>query len=325
LVQPDRESPSSTADAAAAAHAGPRPSSRVESQPLPNWVELLVQVGIAYSIATYFIEIQLIGSDNSRQGPPFFLWSERTVAALFTVEYLVRWWRSNDLRRYPFTALAMIDALAIVPFYVGFVVDLRMLRLVRTLRMLRLLKLYRYNAALQSLASSFSKVGYHLRVVGVVVLMFVLFSSTAIFECERRAQPEVFAHFTDGVWWSITTLTTVGYGDKFPITAAGRVIASVTVVFGLGVFGTFVSLIGGAFVSTLKDAETGRHVVHLAAPIHEEACALLRARGDKPDADAVDALVEEAVRGYVAAGRRSSAPAPTGAPEERRALEVPAS
>jgi voltage-gated potassium channel len=117
-------------------------------------LELLSQAAILYSLATYIIEIQFVGSEHSRQGPSFFLWSERTVAVLFTLEYGLRWLSARDRRRYPLTALAIVDLLAILPFYIGFLVDLRVLRLIRTLRLLRLLKLYRYNAALQSLGAS---------------------------------------------------------------------------------------------------------------------------------------------------------------------------
>jgi voltage-gated potassium channel len=169
------------------------------------------------------------------------MWSERVIAGVFTIEYIIRWLRSRKWS-YPLTATALIDLLAVLPFYVGFIVDLRVLRLVRTLRMLRLFKLHRYSAALRNFMKSIRSVGDQLGALGVVVLFFVMLSSSILFDCEHSAQPQVFSKFSDAVWWCITTLTTVGYGDKYPITPAGRVAATVTVVFGLGVFGTFISV-----------------------------------------------------------------------------------
>jgi voltage-gated potassium channel len=217
--------------------------------------ETFFQLVIFYSLGTYFIEMEL-GSQNADEAP-FFVWSERIVAGAFSIEYVLRWVRSRRWS-YPVTAAAIIDLLAVLPFYLGFLVDLRALRLVRTLRMLRLFKLHRYNAALHAFAKSMRSARDQLGALSVVVMFFVTLSSSILFECERSAQPKVFAKFTDAVWWCITTLTTVGYGDKYPITAAGRIAATLTVVFGLGIFGTFISIIGGAFMQTQRSSSTLR-------------------------------------------------------------------
>jgi voltage-gated potassium channel len=161
---------------------------------------------IFYSLVMYFAELEFSGSENSVSGPRFFLWSERAVASLFTVEYLVRWAKSRKWL-YPFSVMAIVDLLAILPFYVGFMVDLRTLRLIRTLRALRLFKFYRYNAALQSFVSSFRSVWDQLQVLGIVVFLFTLLSSSVIFEFEHPVQPGVFARFSDAIWWCITTCT----------------------------------------------------------------------------------------------------------------------
>jgi voltage-gated potassium channel len=95
-------------------------------------------------------------------------------------------------------------------------------------------------------------VQYEFSVIGLAVLALAWFSAVAVFEFERRAQPNEFGKFSDAAWFVLTTLTTVGYGDRVPITLGGRLVTACTMIGGLGLFGTFVSLIGGAFVEELR-------------------------------------------------------------------------
>lgn len=214
--------------------------------------EVFIQVVVFYSLFMYFIELEFTNTEHSKNSP-FFLWSERVVAGIFTIEYLVRWACAKDKLRYPFRLMAIIDLLAVLPFYIGFMVDMRVLRLIRTLRVLRLFKFYRYNEALQSFVISFNKIRHELYIIGVAIFFLVILSSTLEFEFERKAQPEMFARYSDAVWWSVITLTTVGYGDKYPVTLGGRFTAIGTLVLGLGIFGTFLSLIGSAFMETIQN------------------------------------------------------------------------
>jgi voltage-gated potassium channel Kch len=158
--------------------------------------------------------------------------------------------------------------------------------------MLRLFKLHRYNAALRSFMASLRSVGDQLGALGIVVLFFVMLSSTILFECEHIVQPLVFSKFSDAVWWCITTLTTVGYGDKYPITSAGRVTATFTVVFGLGVFGTFISVIGAAFLQSHGATTT----IRISRACRDELAGLIVAQGkevtDSTLSDTVAHIVE---------------------------------
>lgn len=212
--------------------------------------EILVQLVIFYSLTTYLIELECFKTEHSLAGHPFFLWSERAVAGFFTIEYLVRWFKSERKWTYPFTPLAVIDLVAIIPFYVCFLVDMRSLRLIRTLRILRVFKIYRYNSAMQKMIETYSRVRNELYLLGVVILLLIFVSGTIVYEAERQAQPDTFSNYSDGLWWSMVTLTTVGYGDRYPITVTGKVTASVTLLIGLGVFGSFISLIGNSFLET---------------------------------------------------------------------------
>jgi voltage-gated potassium channel len=211
-------------------------------------LELAVQVLVFYSIATYFIEVEFVRSEHSTG---FFLWSERIVASLFTVEYVVRWIAARSLA-YPLRGEALIDLAAILPFYVGFFVDLRSLRLIRTLRILRLFKLHRHNTALQNLSNAFHRIRYEFAIIGFAVFIVVWCGAVAVFELEREAQPEVFGNMTDAVWFVLATVTTVGYGDKVPVTAGGKIAAACTMLAGLAIFGTFISLIGSALLDEIR-------------------------------------------------------------------------
>ena len=218
-------------------------------------IETSIVLVILYSLFTHFLELEF---DTLDQSSGFFLWSERVVAVIFTIEYVVRWIASRSWR-YPFRALAIIDFLAVLPFYAGFFVDLRSLRIVRALRVLRLFKLYRYSSAAQSLRDAFLRVRHEFAVMGFAVFTLMWLCTVAIFELERRQQPEAFGKLSDAAWFTVVTLTTVGYGDKVPVTAGGRCTAAFMMIAGMGLFGTFISLIGGAFVEELRKRRIKRH------------------------------------------------------------------
>jgi voltage-gated potassium channel len=223
-----------------------------------RWFEYVVQGLVVYAIVCYYLESELAESGYIAPGSMFFLWNDRALAGLFTLEYLFRWVHSKRPLRYPFTLLAVIDLLAIFPLFVELAVDLRTLKLIRTLRVLRLFKLYRYNRALQTVLHGFRRVKDELAVVGFVLIVMVMFSSVAIHEFEHEIQPEKFRRLSDSVWWSFITLTTVGYGDLYPITAGGRIIAVITMIIGSGLFGTFISLVGSSFLTTMRDDDARR-------------------------------------------------------------------
>ncbi len=237
-------------------------SNRPEAASHARWLELAAQLLIFYSIGAYFVETEFSEAGYWKSGTGFWLWNERIIATLFTIEYFYRWARDKNPLRHPFTLLALIDLAAILPFYVGLAVDLRALRLVRTLRILRLLKLYRYNTALQNVLHGFRRVKNELAVVGFVVMIVLMTSSVAMYEFEHDAQPDKFSRLSDALWWSAVTLTTVGYGDLFPVTLGGRVIAALTMVVGIGIVGTFISLIGSSFISTMREEHRHHHHHH---------------------------------------------------------------
>ncbi len=174
------------------------------------------------------------------------------MLTLFSLEYLFRWSRAKNRWRYPFTPLALVDLLVIAPAFVGATMNLRTLRMLRILPLLWMLKLYRYNRALQTVWAAFHKVRHELTVIGIAAAMVLLFSAVALHELERHAQPERFGRLSGALWWSLVTLTTVGYGDYYPVTAAGRLVAAVTMLIGIGILGTFFSLLGSSLLANMR-------------------------------------------------------------------------
>src|SRR5262249_41681459 len=137
--------------------------SRLMSKPYPNtsrleWCfEWATRLLVFYSIADYYAEVELSGGGYIPATPGFWLWSERVITALFIIEYAIRWSMSPNKLRYPLTVLALIDLVAILPYFLGLIVDLRSLKLLRTLRIFRLFKLYRHNRALHTVLRGFGR------------------------------------------------------------------------------------------------------------------------------------------------------------------------
>lgn len=206
-------------------------------------LELIVQFVTIASILTYLVELEF-GPEHH----PAYKVAEWAFGLFFIAEYVVRWIKSGDLK-YPLRPMAIVDLLAIVPLFAEAMFGgLRALRLIRTIRLFRLFKLFR-NSDIAAVRDSFRESLPTLKAVFVLAGMFVVFSATAIYEVERYAQPDTFNSFSDAVWWSLVTMTTVGYGDLYPKTAAGRTVAMITIVFGIAIFSSLFSVLQAAFTS----------------------------------------------------------------------------
>jgi voltage-gated potassium channel len=197
----------------------------------------------------FFVELST-GSENSHQSHRIFLWVERVVASVFTIEYLMRWKKN---KKYPLTALGLIDLLAIFPFWIGFFVPAEWLGIVRSLRVLRLFKFFRYSRGLQLVAIGFRRAFDQIKYLCFPVVIAILFSTVAMYEAEHAAQPKAFESLFDAFWFTMVTATTVGYGDISPTTVIGKVIAMVTFVSVLSLFAGFIGVIGSALSKILDE------------------------------------------------------------------------
>jgi voltage-gated potassium channel len=232
--------------------------------------EIASQLLVLYSIVTFYLEAEVAGVGGLRAASGFWLWNERLVVTLFCLEYAIRWAAARDRLRYPFSPLALLDLVAIAPAIAGLSMNLRTLRILRILPLLWMFKLYRYNRALQSMLAAFRKVQAELVVTGLAAAMVLVFSAVALHELERQAQPDKFGRLSEALWWSLVTMTTVGYGDCYPVTGAGRLVAGCTMIVGIGMLGTFFSLLGSSLLAHMRadEAHPGESVSDTLANHH---------------------------------------------------------
>ena len=171
---------------------------------------------------------------------------EVITVAVFTVEYVLRIAIAPNRLAYIRSFFGIVDLLAILPFYLSLGIDLRALRAFRLLRLFRLFKVARYHRAIRRLARAIHMVREELVVFATVALFTLYLCGIGIYYCEHAAQPKVFASVVDGMWWAAVTLSTVGYGDVYPITAGGRMFTVLVLFIALGAIAVPTGLISAA-------------------------------------------------------------------------------
>lgn len=187
--------------------------------------------------------------------PEVMLWLkgfEIFTVAVFTVEYVARLLLSRPKGGYAFTFMGIVDLLAILPFYLALGVDLRSIRALRLMRLFRLFKLARFSSAMDRYVKAFRDIKEELTLFGATALITIYLSSVGIYYFENEAQPEAFSSVFDAMWWSVVTLTTVGYGDVYPVTVGGKIFTTFVVLVGLGVVAVPTGLFAAA-LSKLRD------------------------------------------------------------------------
>ncbi len=160
---------------------------------------------------------------------------EIVTVAIFSVEYLLRIVVADKKSAFIFSFYGVVDLIAILPFYLTVGLDLRTLRIFRLLRLLRLLKLARYSRALDRMYRAFQLVRTDLALCMMAAMVFIYLSAVGIYYFENPAQPEQFKSVFHSLWWAVATLTTVGYGDIYPVTVGGRIFTFVILMIGLGI------------------------------------------------------------------------------------------
>lgn len=227
--------------------------------------EKLITIGFTLLIVANVIAV-ILQSDaafDARYSDLFWAFEVFSVA-IFTVEYLLRIWSitadpayADPVRgrlRYMATPLAIIDLLSVLPFYLPFLipVDLRTLRMLRLFRLLRLFKVGHYSESFEIFARVLEKKKADLVITFVVILMLLVISSGLMYSVENEAQPEEFPSIIAAMWWTFATITTIGYGDVVPVTAVGRVLAAITAVIGIALFGLPAGIFAAGFIEELQ-------------------------------------------------------------------------
>ena len=175
---------------------------------------------------------------------------ETFCVIVFSMEYVLRIALSKNPVKYIFSFYGVIDLLAILPYYLTKTLDLRALRSFRVLRLFRAFKLIRYNKALQRFHIATRIVKEELILFFILTIIIIYLTSSGIYFFENEAQPEVFASVFHSLWWAIVTLTTVGYGDVYPITVGGKIFTFFVVIIGVGI----VTVPAGIVASALSKA-----------------------------------------------------------------------
>lgn len=190
----------------------------------------------------------------------FFFWAELVSVAVFTVEYILRLWSITVTERYRNAVtgrvryagsfMMVIDLLAVLPFYLPMfiTVDLRVLRLLRLLRLARIFKLGRYARSMEVFARVFYEKRSELAISAVFFGFYLIIASSLLYLVENEAQPEGFSSIPAAMWWGTAALTTVGYGDIYPITALGKFLGALLAVVGIGMFALPVGILATGFV-----------------------------------------------------------------------------
>lgn len=210
-------------------------------------VAIVIQVLIVASLLGFSIETLPHLKAESRV---WLRWLEIVTVVIFSVEYLLRLWSAENRWKFATSFFGIIDLLAVLPFYIAPGADLRSVRVFRLLRLFRLLKLVRYSKAVRRFHIALNIAREELVLFGAVSFIMLYLSAVGIYFFENEAQPEHFASVFHSLWWATTTLTTVGYGDVYPVTLGGRCFTFVVLLIGLGI----ISIPAGIVASALAKA-----------------------------------------------------------------------
>lgn len=205
--------------------------------------DLSIQTLIVFSLVSFSIETL---PNIPAPARPWLHGFEIFCVVVFTIEYILRAALARPHRRYILSFFGIIDLAAILPFYLASGFDLRSIRAFRLLRLFRIFKLARYSRAVRRFHCALIIAREELVLYFVASMILLYLASVGIYYCEHEAQPEAFSSVFDGIWWAIVTLTTVGYGDVYPITAGGRIFTFVVLVIGLGIVAVPAGLVASA-------------------------------------------------------------------------------
>lgn len=193
-----------------------------------------------------------------------FKYLEITSITIFSIEYALRVWSCTADKRYSgaargrirfaLTPMALVDLFAVFPFYLLLFgqLDLRATRTLRMLRFLRLLKGARYSKTVDRFGRAIKARKEELGISLVIVSMLLVLASSAMYYLEQPVQPDKFSSIPQAMWWGICTITTIGYGDIYPITPAGKVLGGIVALLGIAMFALPAGILSSAFIAETK-------------------------------------------------------------------------
>ena len=230
-----------------------------ERDRLGRWYDLIMVAAIVVSLVPLAFKRDLLT----------FKLVDKICMAVFIADYLMRW-ATADIKygkcnvwsfvRYPFSIMALIDLVSILPSLTvlnsGFKI-LRMTRMVRALRVFRVVRATRYFKSAQIIVDVFKRAKESLIAVCALAVAYILIAALIVFNVE----PASFRNFFDAVYWATVSLTTVGYGDIYPVTTIGRTVAMVSSLFGIAIVALPAGIITAGYMKEIdfkrdSDGET---------------------------------------------------------------------
>ena len=252
----------------------------VEDYWLNSRISTIIMALIVLSIVAVVIESDAVISANYHS---LFLYFEIIAVFVFTLEYLARIYtaslayphlsRSKAIWKCITSPMAIVDFLAILPFYIELVLsilplifpsmhestgmlDLRFIRVLRLMRLLRIFKLNRYNSSMKLIGDVMKEEKEKLFITIFMTGILLVLSSALVFTVEHDSQPDQFPNIYSSMWWAIATLTTVGYGDVYPVTPLGKILSGVIALLGIGLVALPTGILSGSFVQAINEEKT---------------------------------------------------------------------
>ena len=247
----------------------------LEKDPQNNkwgWLNRIVNFSIVILVfLNVFAVIIQTEKDIAKEYSAYFSFLEILSVSFFTIEYILRVWVCTGYKPYskPFsgrikymlTPMALIDLMAILPYYLLILtpIDFRFITILRFFRLLRLFKLRRYSHAISTLWRVIIDKKEELVINFVTILVLLVLSSSLMYYIEHDAQPQLFSSIPSTMWWSVSTLTTVGYGDMVPITAFGKLLSACIAMLGIAMFALPAALLSSGFTEHIKNQRRKKH------------------------------------------------------------------
>lgn len=249
-----------------------------DASKLEHWLQTSIMALIFLNVlAVVFGSVQSLSARYDRWFDLFEVFS----VAVFTIEYAARVWSCTVDKRYAhpvwgrirfmFTPMALIDLIAVVPSYLTFLkLDLRFVRALRLVRLLRVAKIGRYTEASSLLLKVIRAKKEELTLTMSLLFILAVICASLMYYAEGNVQPDKFPNIPAAMWWAIVTITTIGYGDVFPITTVGKIIGVFTALLGILMIALPTGVFGAAFVEELnrREREKPRKCPHCGKEIH---------------------------------------------------------
>lgn len=228
-------------------------------------LERVISYIILLSVLTLVLETEPTLSQPFKQ---YFSQAEFIFLTIFSCEYIVRlslagvrpeYQGLKGRLKYMISPFALIDLVAILPsLLAGLLPDLMLIRLVRLVRMMRIAKLIKSNRALTAFFIACRTSGSQLAASLMATLLMLFVGAVLLYVAESEAQPEAFGSIPRAMWWSMATLTTVGYGDTYPVTVLGKLLASMVAILGISVVALPAGIIAANFSKQLENMKSDK-------------------------------------------------------------------